>query len=140
MVRKSSSWAGRRTPSPTRSKHAAMAVLCWVVYMLFCTFALRKVQTSDDTQLIFLEYSLTMGGGLNSAPTINNAIWSVLVQSFYTILEIYLNEEPMKKTAFIFWPGGAPLNLPTLSRSIMTFRLLAKSWFGMSIFQIALKL
>ena len=49
-------------------------------------------------------------------PPMNNAFRLFLGSFFYTILEIYINEEPMQKIgspAFIFWSGG-PLELSYL--------------------------
>ena len=50
-----------------------------------------------------------VGGGFHTPPPINNAFRPVFGQFFHTILEIYINEEPMQKIgspAFIFWSGG----------------------------------
>ena len=69
-----------------------------------------------ETLAIFCNVKPWEGGWIPPPPPINNAFRAVLGQFFYTILEIYINEEPMQKIgspAFIFWLGG-PLELSYL--------------------------
>ena len=58
-----------------------------------------------------LEVAVYRGGGFH--PLYEQHLPAVLGHFFYTILEIYINKEPMQKIgspAFIFWSGG-PLEL-----------------------------
>ena len=89
----------------------------------------------------------TLGrGGVDSTPPINNDFQAVLGHSFYIILEIYINKEPMQKIgspAFIFWSGG-PLELSYFEPVYYDFHILGKSGKILDLhnffLQIALKI
>ena len=118
-------WKFEGAPRPKYESRWPNFLLGLLIYMYFKDGLKNYPKTAPKVSLI---------GGVASTLPINIAFRAVFGQIFFTILEIYINEEPKQKIgSHIF--ARRPSNFHTLSQSHMTTSLLKTfghllSYFG----------